>query len=288
MPDDQENMDSSEAGGQSPETEDTRLKQLFDNEIALERKKRTHRILMISFLSFVVIVGLFGIFSGSPPRNMLVSETIQPHFTPSPEIIQPVFTPYPGTVQPTYADRNTSTIDPPSVINGKANPGFPYWPSGTITYRFDSAHACSVGKTGNFLRAFKIINDKTAGLVSFVKSSDSALTISCHDSLGAMGASGWSSPWISPQGFIYNATIDLYELPPGTIECDSYPTMEIREILHVLGFEDTSSPGNVMYSGTTEGPLNPCGELDASIVNCLMNIYSNGKRGQACTGIAHK
>jgi hypothetical protein len=288
MPDDQENMNSSEAGGQASETEDTQLKQLFENEIALERNKRIYRIIMICFLSIFLAIVLYGIFLGSLPRNTPVSETIQPQFTPIPVTTQLVSTPYPDTAQPTYADRNASTENLASVINGKANPGFPYWPSGTITYQFDSAHACSVGKTNNFLRAFKIINDKTAGLVSFVKRSDAALSISCHDSLGAMGASGWSSPWISPSGLIYYATIDVYKLPPGTYECDSYPTLEMREILHVLGFEDTSSPGNVMYSGTAEVPLNPCGELDANIVNCLQNIYSNGKKGQPCTGIPHK
>jgi hypothetical protein len=243
---------------------------------------------MISFLSLLLVIGLYGIFLGSQPRNTPVSEPIEPQFTQVPETTQPVLTPYPDTAQPVQTDQAASTKDLSGVINGKANPGFPYWPSGTITYRFDPVHPCSVDITNNFLRAFKIINDKTAGLVSFVKSPDGTLSISCHDSLGAMGASGWSSPWISPSGFIFNATIDVYKLPPGTYECDSYPTLEMREILHVLGFKDTSSPGNVMYSGTAEGPLNPCGELDAHIVNCLQNIYSNGKKGQACTGIPHK
>jgi hypothetical protein len=288
MPDDLENMNSRESGGQSPEPEDTQLKQLFDNEIALDRKKRTRRIVMLCVLSFVLIIGVYGIFFVSQPGKPPVSETIQPQVTAIPETTQPALTLYPDTAQPTDMDQKASTKDLPGVITGKANPGFPYWPSGTITYWFDQDNACSFGKTGNFLRAFKIINDKTGGLVSFVKSSDGALSISCHDSLGAMNASSWSSPWISPSGLISGATIDVYELPPGSYECDSYPTLEIREILHVLGFEDTSSPGNVMYSGTAGGPLNPCGELDASIVNCLKNIYSNGKQGQACTGIPHK
>ena len=281
-------MDSSDAGGQAPEPEDTQLKQLFDNELALERKKRTYRMIMICVLSFVLITGLYGIFLGSQPQNTPASETIQPQITPVPETTPPAHTPYPETVQPTYPDREVSTKDLPGVINGEANPGFPYWPSGNISYWFDPDHACSFRKTGNFLRAFKIINEKTGGLVSFVQSPDGRLSISCHDSLGAMNASSWSSPWISPSGLISGATIDVFRLPPGTFECDSYPTLEMREILHVFGFEDTSSPGNVMYLGLGGGPLYTCRELDASIVNCLMNIYSNGKRGQACTGIPHK
>jgi hypothetical protein len=288
MPDDQKNMDSSEAGGQSPEPEDTQLKQIFDNELALERKKRTNRIITICVLSFVLLTGLYGIFLVSQPRNTPVSETIQPQFTPVPETTPLVLTTYPDTVQPTHSDQEASTKDLPSVINGEANPGFPYWPSGNITYWFDPDHACSFRKTGNFLRAFKIIHEKTGGLVSFVESPDGKLSIRCHDSLGAMNASSWSSPWISPSGFISSATIDVYRLPPGTYECDSYPTLEMREILHVLGFGDTSSPGNVMYSGTGGGPLYTCRELDAGIVNCLIHIYSNGKRGTACTGIPHK
>jgi len=288
MPDDQKNMTSSEAGGQSPIPEDTQLKQLFDNEIARERRKRTYRIIMVGLLSFFLLTGLSGIFLGSQPRNTPVSELMPPQFTPVPETTQLAPTPYPETAQPTYTGQNTSTRALPGAINGKANPGFPYWPSGTITYWFDPDHACSVGKTRNFLRAFKIINDRTAGVISFVQSPEGTLSISCHDSLGAMGASSWASPWISPSGLISSATIDVYRLPPGTSECDFYPTLELRDLLHVLGFEDSSSPGNVLYSGTAEGPLNPCRELDASIVNCLMNIYSNGKKGQACTGIPHK
>jgi hypothetical protein len=287
MPDDQKNMTSSEAGGQSPEPEDTQLKQLFDNEIAQERRKRTYRIIMVGLLSFFLLIGLSGIFLGSQPRNTPVSEPVQPQFTQVPETTQLAPTPYPETAQPAYTGQNTSTRDLPGAINGKANPGFPYWPSGTITYWFDPDHACSVGKTQNFLRAFKIISDRTGGVVSFVQSPEGTLSISCHDSLGAMGASSWATPWISPSGLISGATIDVYRLPPGTFECDSYPTLELRDLFHVLGFGDSSSPGNVLYSGTAEGPLNPCRELDASIVNCLMNIYSNGKKGQACTGIPH-
>jgi hypothetical protein len=288
MPDDQKNMTSREAGGQSPTPEDTQLKQLFDNEIARERKKRTSRIIMVGVLSFFLVIGLFGIFLGSRPQNTPVPEQVPPQFTPVPETTQPALTPDPETAQPTYADHNASTRDLPGVINGKKNSGFPYWASGTITYMFDPDHACSVGKTQNFLRVFKIINDRTGGVVSFVQSPGGALSISCHDSLGAMGASSLASPMISPSGLISSAAIDVYRLPPGTSECDSYPTLELRDLLHVLGFEDSSSPGNVLYSGTGEGPLNSCGELDAGIVNCLMNIYSNGKKGQACTGLLHK
>jgi len=279
-------MDSSEPGKQAPETDDTRLKELFDSEIALERNRRTYRILTITFLFLFMAAGLYGIFLLSQPGNTPAPEA-QPQVTPGPEITQPAITPGPDTTQPEYADQNASTKDQSGMINGKANPGFPYWPSGTITYQFDSNDVCNFSMAGNFLRAFKIIDDKTGGLVTFVQSPDGAISISCHDSLGAMGASGWSGPSFSPSGLIHNATIGMYTLPAGSYACDSYPTLELREVLHVLGFEDTSLPGNLMYSAAGVPP-NPCGELDAGIVNCLKNIYSNGKQGQACTGIPHK
>ena len=243
---------------------------------------------MVGVLSLFLVIGLFGIFLGSRPPNTPVPGQVPPQSTPVQETTQPALTPYPETVQPTYTDQEGSPGAPPGVVNGKANPGFPYWASGTITYMFDPDHTCSVGKTQNFLRAFKIINDRTSGVVSFVQSPGGALSISCHDSLGAMGAISLASPMISPTGSISGAAIDVYRLPPGTSECDSYPTLELRDLLHVLGFEDSSSPGNVLYSGTGEDPLNSCGGLDAGIVNCLMNIYSNGKKGQACTGLLHK
>ncbi|MDD1670035.1 MAG: hypothetical protein LUQ67_01775, partial [Methanomicrobiales archaeon] len=207
--------------------------------------------------------------------------TTRPASSSLPDAGQPEYTPASVT-------QGASTKDVSLVINGDANPGFPYWPSGTINYTFDSANPCSVGKASNLARAFKIMHDKTDGLVSFVRSPDPDVTISCHDSLAALGATAWTSSWIDSRGFIHDATMDFYALPPGTTECDSYPSLEIHEILHALGFQDTSSGSTVMNLGKAGADWSPCREMDASMVNCLKNIYSNGLRGQSCTGIPHK
>jgi hypothetical protein len=61
----------------------------------------------------------------------------------------------------------------------------------------------------------------------------------------------------------------------------------MHEILHALGLEDASSGNNVMYQGNAGDDRGPCREMDIPMMNCLKNIYSNGHRGQSCTGIPH-
>src|SRR5512136_91976 len=301
--DDQEKAISHQARDQSQETGDTYLKDLFEKEIASgQTRKRNNGKIVLLLISCVVVIGLYGFFSGSIPSSYAPgSGTTQPPFVLPSDTTRPAYTPVPDTTNP--ASSSPMTEQPKStpasvtqgapakdgslVINGNANPGFPYWPSGTITYAFDPPNPCSMDKTGNLDRAFKIINDKTDGLVSFVRSPEAQLVIACHDSLAALGARAWTSSWIDETGLIHSATIDFYTLRPGTSECDAYPSLEIHELLHALGLQDTSSEINVMNLGKIGSNWTPCREMDADMVNCLKNIYSNGRRGQTCTGIPH-
>ncbi len=301
--DDQERGISPQAREQSPEMEDKYLKDLFEKEIASEQTRNKNWKIGIFFISCVLVICMYALFSGplwasfapgsetTRPAYILPSDTIRPAYTPVPDTTQPASSSLPAAEQPKYTPtsvtQGASTKDAPLVINGDANPGFPYWPSGTIAYSFDSANPCSAGKTSNLARAFKIINDKTDGLVSFVRSPDAQLVIACHDSPAPLETTAWTSLWIDDRGFIHDATIDFYPLPPGTSECD-YPSLEIHEILHALGLQDMSSGNNVMNLGTAGGDWSQCREMDADMVNCLKNIYSNGRKGQTCTGIPHK
>jgi hypothetical protein len=301
--DDQEKAISHQAREQSQEMEDKYLKDLFEKEIASEQTRRKNWKGVILFISCVVVLCIYGFFSGSLPSSyvpgsettqppfILPSDTMRSAFTPVPDTTQPAFTSLPDEEQPKYTPtsvtQGVSTKDVSLVINGDANPGFPYWLSGTIAYTFESANPCSAGKTSNLARAFKIMNDKTDGLVSFVRSPDAQLVIACHDSPAPLDTTAWTSLWFDGRGFIQDATIDFYPLPPGTSECD-YPSLEIHEILHALGLQDMSSGNNVMNLGTAGGDWSQCREMDADMVNCLKNIYSNGRKGQVCTGIPHK
>ena len=301
--DDQEKAISHQAREQSSEMDDKYLKDLFEKEIESEQTRRKNWKVVILFISCVLVICIYALFSGplwasfapgsetTQPPFILPSDTMRPASTPAPETTQPAFSSLPDEEQPKYTPtsvtQGASTKDVSLVINGNANPGFPYWPSGTIAYTFDSANPCSAGKTSNLARAFKIMNDKTDGLVSFVKSPDAQLVIACHDSLAPLDSTAWTSVGIDDRGFIHDARIDFYTLPPGTYECDSYPSLEIHEILHVLGLQDTSSGSNVMNLGKVGSDWSPCREMDANMVNCLKNIYSNGRKGQTCTGIPH-
>jgi hypothetical protein len=301
--DDQEKAISHQAREQSQEMEDNYLKDLFEKEIASGQTRKKNWKIVLLCISCVVVLCMYGFFSGSLPSShapgsettqppfILPSDTMRPENTPVPDTTHPAPSSLPVAEQPKYTPtpvtQGASTKDVSLAINGDANPGFPYWPSGTITYTFDGAYPCSAGKTGNLARAFKIINDKTDGLVSFIKSPDAQLVIACHDFLATLGARAWTSTWFDDRGFIHDATIDFYTLPPGTSECDSYPSLEIHEILHVLGLQDTSYGSNVMNLGRAGSDWSPCREMDANMVNCLKNIYSNGRKGQTCTGIPH-
>jgi hypothetical protein len=172
-------------------------------------------------------------------------------------------------------------------VNGEANPGFPYWSSKEITYSFDASYPCTAQKKAGILSAFEILNAKTNGLLSYVESSNGGLVIRCHDTVGS--ASGWAGPWLYSTGLIERATIDFYQIPAGSVECETYPTLELHEMLHTLGFEDDfSSSEGIMYYGPPGTYWNPCRQLDERIIECLKSVYSNGNQGSSCSGIPHK
>lgn len=184
---------------------------------------------------------------------------------------------------------NSSPLNFISEVNGEINPGFPHWASKTITYEFSSNNPCSTQERADINSAFNILHNQTNGLLSFFENSGGKILISCYDSYDSRGASAWAAPWLNQYGQIEKATIDFYKIPPTGIECQTYPHLEIHEILHTLGFEDDfSSAQGVMYFGRTGEYWNPCNQLDTRIAECLKNIYSNGNVGNSCTGIPHK
>jgi len=189
------------------------------------------------------------------------------------------------SVQKTTMPEITQIL-PTQEITGQANPGFPYWPSKTITYSFDPNNLCDSKETANIKSAFEILHSETNGLLSYVETSNGKLVISCHN---VVGSASWGGPWLYPDKHIDRATIDFYQLPPGEVKCTTYPTLELHEILHTLGFEDDfSSSEGIMYYGPAGTYWNPCRKIDEDIVECLKDIYSNGEQGSSCSGIPHK
>ena len=174
-------------------------------------------------------------------------------------------------------------------VNGQANPGFPYWTTKTITYSFSSTNLCNNKQLNNIIAAFNILQNETNGSLSFTESSNGRLIIRCHDTYDPLGASAWAGPELYPGNVITGGTIDFYKIQFGHFECQTYPHLELHEILHTLGFEDDfSSNKGIMYFGRNGEYWDPCNHLDAKIADCLKNIYSNGEQGSSCAGIPHK
>jgi len=170
-------------------------------------------------------------------------------------------------------------------VDEKINADFPYWASKTITYSFSSNFLCNADRINNIREAFSILHDNTNGLLSFVEGKDGDIVIRCFDDYASTGEAGSSGASISEDYELSDGTVNFYLVPSGAIaSCETYPTLELHEILHVLGFRhDFSSEYNIMYLASSYS----CRKLDTRIVECLKNVYSTGKGGSSCEGIPH-
>jgi len=86
-------------------------------------------------------------------------------------------------------------------------------------------------------------------------------------------------------GVIKKGSIEIYEL--GTVRCASFPSREVHEILHSLGFDHSLTPSFNSYFGWREGdviyfrnimfPYSSCAyqnQIDDEYSSCLKKIYS--------------
>lgn len=152
--------------------------------------------------------------------------------------------------------------------------------------------------------AFQVIENATDGLVRFkeVNLSDNPdikvigvtpnemeffLNSTYNETGSSDGILGIADP-VNDSVIIYNGTI--YYQPTRTRidesnwyygRCVDFPTTEIHETLHILGFYHTNKTiDSVMY------PIDyPCKvkKIDDEIVSCLKYIYSNGEIGGRCS-----
>jgi len=179
-------------------------------------------------------------------------------------------------------------------INGKANSNFLYFPSKPISYKFDSFWPCSGEMKDRILSGLAIIESETEGIVPFVEDPENGkVSFNCHSSFETEAASGYGGPiYYEGERKILEGEVDLWTHNPEFLRCESYPTTEIHEILHVFGFDHIYSEDSIMHPGGGEIILHEweddqsyvCKEMDLEIVECLKNIYSNGVNGSSCSG----
>ncbi len=178
-------------------------------------------------------------------------------------------------------------------ISGKHNPHFLYFDRLPISYSFDEDNLCYGKKLSQVRESFDILIKETSGIMNFTElESNGDIIISCmnyEDYYG--GAAGYGGPeFYEGEQKILNGFVELYEIGYEYVDCESYPTTALHEILHALGFDHLYNKSSIMYVGDeeyAEYEWEYCQHLDTKISKCLKNIYSNGINGSSCDGLSY-
>lgn len=162
---------------------------------------------------------------------------------------------------------------------------FYYWKDLPIKYYYAEGYEC-IGERGRRLKlAFKIIEQKTNGIVKFEFSEvkvENGIEIKCHDEYvnSERAGEGGIEHYVGKEE-ILKGYVDLYKENDQYMYCGDTPTTEIHEILHSMGFGHSDNLRSIMYYINEE----TCTQLDKGIISCLKHIYGN-EENATCEGIA--
>ncbi len=142
------------------------------------------------------------------------------------------------------------------------------FPNSTISYKINQD--CSLQKKNDMKRAFQIISQDTI-LEFYPINSNEEISVTCDEKNkieGGMFIAGEGGPTkiISGEKFdvIFHGNILLIR----DVKCER-PNVAIHELLHVLGFNHSSNPNNIMY------PVTKCSQVIGEDTLQLLNeIYS--------------
>jgi len=183
------------------------------------------------------------------------------------------------------------------IITGESNPNFFYFPDRNISYSLNSSSWCEYERFSRIQRAFSIIENETEGLLSFnFELVDGDIIFSCPENDSEFGNSAGIGGPVYYEGYrdIVWGEISLFPYWEDEVICESFPTLEIHEILHVFGFDHVDNNQSIMSEGFDELTIDEdgdfqdyaCQEIDIEIIDCLKNIYSNGASGVGCENLS--
>ncbi len=184
---------------------------------------------------------------------------------------------------------NYVEIKPLVNVDSFSNVTYPHWDHMPLTYWIDPT--CDPRLINLMKLAFEKIKNETGGLVHYVPANETPdIQIYCAP---ANYSSSSFSQVVEDTGclmesnhsdIISHAEITIYG--QGFV-CDTgYPSVEVHELLHTLGFVHSPHENSIMYPFTADSSAQcKITHIDSQYISCLRNTYSNGKIPGNCYNI---
>ena len=141
------------------------------------------------------------------------------------------------------------------------------FPISSISYRIED---CTIGKEDDMERAFEIISEETT-LSFYEVPNNEEIFVTCDSKAkveGGLFIAGEGGPTIITKTSNFNVIKEGKITLIRESECAN-PNVGIHELLHVLGFDHSPNPNNIMYE------LSRCNqEISQDMIDTINNLYS--------------
>ena len=157
-----------------------------------------------------------------------------------------------------------------------------YYSHTPISYSFSYDYPCNSEGIDRVRWAFKIIDSNSNSSLSFEEvQSYGDIEIVCYNEYMNDERAGFGGieNYVGEKR-ILSGSVELYKPNSNYVLCNSYPELEIHEILHSLGFDHLDSKRSIMNSMGSYS----CTYMDREISNCLKHIYDINLN-YTCAGI---
>ena len=157
-----------------------------------------------------------------------------------------------------------------NLENGSMTQFYPNmrFPTSQISYNINNG--CTLQKKADMERAFEIVSDKTV-LSFYPVFSDEEISIGCSNKNqveGGLFIAGEGGPTNITKSGNYNIIFNGEILLLRDSQCEN-PNVGIHELFHVLGFNHSDNPNNIMYS------VSKCNqEISQDMIDLIYELYS--------------